>query len=112
MIEYADFAESKVTNDKFVSSEIRYLGENDRHNRVIEFKAQDNFSTNDIVTVNNNIASQKLLINYGKVVRDKKNDCFTISLSFTAVKEDSLAKARAAFFGKYFMYDMNHHDVM
>lgn len=78
----------------------------------VKFFAQDNFSANSVITENPKFSNDKLLISYGKFVLDKPDDCFNISLSFSAKKEDSLAKERERFFQKYFLFDMNNHDIV
>lgn len=78
----------------------------------VKFYAQDNFTANSVITENPKFANDRLLISYGRFVLDKPDDCFNISLSFSAKKEDSLAKERERFFQKYFLFDMNNHDIV
>lgn len=56
--------------------------------------------------------SDHLLLHYGKVIEPNPNDCLSLGMSFSERKDDNLIGKRSAFFGKYFLYDRNHFDLI
>lgn len=56
--------------------------------------------------------SDHLLLHYGKVLDGNQHDCLSLGLSFSERKDDNLIGKRSSYFGKYFLYDRNHFDLI
>lgn len=76
------------------------------------FYSMGSYNSNDIIVENMGVSNEKLIMKYGRIQRENSKDCFSIGMSFTADKEDSLAQTRAKFFSKYFLYDQNEYDYV
>lgn len=79
----------------------------------VEVRVNKGISKNQEVKVNPNLSGDNLLMYHGITLENNEdNDCYSLSLTFTERKEDPLISKRSKFFGKYFLYDRNHFDVI
>ena len=54
-----------------------------------------------------------LMTYYGLALdNNEDNDCLSLGLSFSERKDDKLISERIKFFGKFFLYDRNHYDLI
>ncbi len=77
-----------------------------------EIKASVSHRQDDEIFRNIGFNNENYLIYHGLALSDNAQDCYSLSLSFSDRKDDSLKKNRAAFFAKYFLYDKNEYDFM
>lgn len=65
------------------------------------------------IKINPNLTGDNLLIYHGITLENnEEQDCLSLSLTFSERKEDPLVSKRTQFFGKYFLYDRNHFDII
>lgn len=81
-------------------------------NRNLRIPAQSKFAKGSLIVDNIGFSNEKLVMSYGQFIQGLSKDCFTLSVSFTGIKEDTLAYKRKEFFSKYFLFDQNHHDLV
>ena len=56
--------------------------------------------------------NENYLLYHGLALKNNQQECFSLSLTFSERKDDSLKTNRASFFAKYFLYDKNDADLM
>ena len=82
-------------------------------NQNVSIKVNFDIKKGEEIMYNPKLSSDHLLMYYGIVLENNEdNDCYSISLTFSERKDDSLASKRSAFFSKYFLYDSNHFDLI
>lgn len=106
MYDLIDFGINKSDNSKTFKS----IKDDDK--MTVTIYSADSFKSGDILYNIPIKSNDNLLISNGIIVEDLPNDCFSLLLSFSQRKEDSLHKKRAEVFSKYFMFDESHIDMM
>jgi len=79
---------------------------------VFELKSNDDYQVNDELKRNPKLTGDLLLVHHGITLDNNKYDCLSLGLTFSERKDDRLAGKRTEFFGKYFLYDRNHYDLI
>ncbi len=105
MLDCVTFEESKVDKKRSFTPEVLTDG-------TINFFSMDKVAKDDLITENVKFPNDKLLMSYGQVVRNYSQDCYSITVAFSSNADDKLHETRRDFFGKYFLYDQNHHDLV
>jgi hypothetical protein len=82
------------------------------NNLRLEARAIVDFSKGEEVYDNLGLSNDLYLIYHGVVLENNFHDCYSIQVTFTERKEDSLMNKRKDFFQKFFMFDKAHIDLM
>lgn len=97
----------RFTSDNY---EINYNSE--FNDPIVKVKSNVNFKKQSEVKINPKSSGDSLLIYYGISLDNNNHDCLSLSLTFSERKDDKLVSERSAYFGKYFLYDRNHFDLI
>lgn len=97
---------------RFTNGSQEILYENEFNNNTVTVKTNSSFKKQSEVKVGSKSSGDSLLIYYGIAMDNNPHDCLSLSLTFSERKDDKLVSERSAYFGKYFLFDRNHFDLI
>lgn len=80
---------------------------------TINFEINENIKKDVEIKLNPQTNGDNLLVYHGLTLdNNDEHDCLSLSLTFNERKDDRLVHERSKFFGKFFLYDSNHFDLI
>ena len=103
-IDYEAFLVPMLDFENYDTNQAVFKAKFDEGYKVSEIRARSSVRADEQIFRNIGFNNENYLLYHGIALKDNPQDCYSLSLSFSERKDDSLKTNRAQFFARYFLF--------